>query len=123
MLDMTIANLGRTIPDNVNDYLRKQKKNELSQEDTIRWAFEKGNTTKSIPGGLGLDILKEFIDLNNGEIQMLSGTAMLSYTKKTFTTDSLDVKFPGTVVTLKFNCDDQKSYSLTEEVVDLQDLL
>lgn len=123
MLDMTIVNLGRTISDNVNEYLRKQKKLELSQEDTIKWAFEKGNTTKSIPGGLGLDILKEFIDLNRGNIQMLSGAAMLSYSNRTFTTDSLGVIFPGTIVNLNFNCDDQKSYSLTEEVADLQDLL
>lgn len=123
MLDMTIANLGRTIPDNVNEYLRKQRKPELLQEDTIKWAFEKGNTTKSIPGGLGLDILKEFIDLNHGSIQMLSGGSMLSYTNHIFTTDSLDVNFPGTIVTLNFNCDDQSAYSLIEEVVDLQDLL
>lgn len=122
-LDMTIANLGRTISENVNGYLKKQRKAELSQEDTIKWAFEKGNTTKSIPGGLGLDILKEFIDLNHGNIQMVSGGAMLSYANQTFTTDSLGVNFPGTIVTLNFNCDDQKAYSLTEEVVDLQDLL
>lgn len=123
MLDMSITNLGRTISDNVNQHLRKQRKPELSQEDTIRWAFEKGNTTKSIPGGLGLDILKEFIDLNNGNIQMVSGAAMLDYTNHTFATTSLGVNFPGTIVTLNFNCDDQKQYSLTEEVVDLQDLL
>lgn len=122
-LDMTIANLGRTISDNVNEHLKKQRKTELSQEDTIKWAFGKGNTTKSIPGGLGLDILKEFIDLNHGNIQMISGGAMLSYTNHIFTTDSLNVNFPGTIVTLNFNCDDQKAYSLTEEVVDLQDLL
>lgn len=122
-LDMSIANLGRTIPENVNGYLKRQRKTELSQEDTLRWAFEKGNTTKSIPGGLGLDILKEFIDLNLGKIQMISGGAMLSYANHKFTTDSLGVNFPGTIATLNFNCDDQKAYSLTEEVVDLQDLL
>lgn len=122
-LDMSIANLGRTIPENVNGYLKRQRKTELSQEDTLKWAFEKGNTTKSIPGGLGLDILKEFMDLNHGNIQMLSGGAMLSYANHKFTTEFLGVNFPGTIVTLNFNCDDQKAYSLTEEVVDLQDLL
>ena len=123
MLDMTIANLGRTIPDNVNSHLSMHELKILSPEDTLRWAFKKGNTTKLIPGGLGLDILREFIDLNEGSIQMVSGSAMLSYKNKKFTTESLEKEFPGTIVTLNFNCADQKSYSLTEEVVNLQDLL
>lgn len=123
MLDMTITNLGKTIPQNVNEYFAKKGKEKLSSKDTLLWAFEEGNTTKSVPGGLGLAILREFIDLNEGEIQMVSGDAMLEYKNKTFSAKSLEKQFPGTIVNLKINCADNKTYSLKNEFENPQDLL
>lgn len=123
MLDMTITNLGRTIPDNVNKFLQLKGKPQLSSVDAIIWAFAEGNTTKNAPGGLGLAILKEFMDLNEGEIQMVSGAAMLEYKKREFHRTPLEKAFPGTIVNLKFNCADQKSYSLKTEITNPKDLL
>ena len=123
MLDMTITNLGRSIQENVNNFLCKRGKSPLSAEDTLKWAFKEGNTTKDVPGGLGLAILKDFMDLNEGEIQMASGNALLEYKKGCFDTAFLEKPFPGTIVNLKFNCADQKAYSLKNEITNSQDLL
>lgn len=123
LLEMTITDLGRTIPENVNDFLVGKGAKALSAEETLLWAFQEGNTTKSIPGGLGLAILKDFMDLNEGEIQMVSGGAMLEYRKRSFTTAFLEKPFPGAIVNLKFNCADQKAYSLKNEITNSQDLL
>lgn len=122
MLDMTLVNLGRTISENVNKYLETHGQNILSQTDSLKWAFGKGNTTKDIPGGLGLSILQEFIDINEGRIQMVSGCAVLNYSNKQFETSELDVSFPGTIVNVEFNIADKKTYSLVDEVQNLQDL-
>jgi len=123
MLDMTITDLGRTIPENVNDFLLGRGLKRLTPEETLIWAFKEGNTTKKVPGGLGLAILKDFMDLNEGEIQMVSGGAMLEYKRGNFDTAFLEKPFPGTIVNLKFNCADQKSYSLKNEITNSQDLL
>ena len=68
-------------------------------------------------------ILKDFMDLNEGEIQMASGNALLEYKKGCFDTAFLEKPFPGTIVNLKFNCADQKAYSLKNEITNSQDLL
>lgn len=122
MLDMTLVNLGRTIPDNVNNYLGSHNQKLLSQTDCLKWAFGKGNTTKDIPGGLGLSILQEFIDLNEGRIQMVSGCSVLDYRNNQFSFFELENPFPGTIVNVDFNIADKKTYSLVDEVENLQDL-
>lgn len=122
MLDMAIVNMGRTIPDNVNEYLVNTFESPRSPCECVEWAFQKGNTTKMMPGGLGLDILKEFITANEGKIQMVSGFAMMDFSAGDFTFHKLNYHFPGTIVNVVFNCADNKSYSWADEVTDLQDL-
>lgn len=122
MLDMTFVNLGTSIVENVNNYLSEKGQPTLSPCDTLNWAFVRGNTTKSIPGGLGLDILKEFIGMNEGTIQMISGGAMLEIDKEDFVATELEQQFPGTIVTVEFNCDDDKMYLTTDEIPDTNNL-
>lgn len=123
MMDMTFVNLGTTVVENVNTYLQTRYGKQLGACETLRWAFVKGNTTKPIPGGLGLDILKEFIGMNEGTIQMVSGNAMLEIENNTVTGTLLDRFFPGTIVNVEFNCSDQKAYLLPDEQIDLNNLL
>ena len=103
--------------------MQQRGQQQLSSVETIRWAFKEGNTTKNAPGGLGLAILKDFMALNEGEIQMVSGDAMIEYKKGEFYETPLVKAFPGTIVNLKFNCADQKSYSLKNEFTNPKDLL
>lgn len=116
MLDITFVNLGRSVVENVNTYLASKKKETMDSCKTLEWAFAEGHTTKEVPGGLGLAILRQFISMNEGTIQMISGDAMLEITGDIPTETKLDKWFPGTIVTVEFNCDDDKTYMMTDEV-------
>ncbi len=123
-LDMTIVDLGKTIPYNVNEYHRQKKLEQMSHCECLEWAFEKGNTTKSDTGGLGLSLLKEFIQLNAGTIQMVSGKGVLEISGKDPTHYELQYEFPGTIVNVKFNFDDTNIYYMKgESQENLKDLL
>lgn len=122
-LDMTIVDCGTTIPSNVNNFLYSKGLDVLSPTDAIKWALVSGNTTKQYAGGLGLAILKDFVRMNNGCLQMVSGTAFLDFSSESMESYLLDVSFPGTIVNMKFNFNDNKNYFMESERVNLNDLL
>lgn len=122
MMDMTFVNLGTTVIENVNNFLQKRGENPETPCGALKWAFVEGNTTKTIPGGLGLAILEDFITLNEGTIQMVSGNAMLEIDNGNTKETVLERRFPGTIVNVEFNCSDQKTYTLATEDVDINDL-
>ena len=45
-------------------------KKEISASKAIEWAMEENTTTRlgDIPGGLGLAIIREFVELNGGKL-------------------------------------------------------
>jgi hypothetical protein len=113
-LDFTIVDLGKTIKGNVNKYLGKK----LSGSETIEWAILEGNTTKvgDIPGGLGLSLIRSFLKLNFGKIQILSADGYW-YQERDQTRSLLFVqRFDGTMVNLEFNIADQNEYCLSNEI-------
>ena len=124
-LDMTIVDCGLTIPHNVNTFLSKIGKGVLNSCEAIEWAFVDGNTTKDSPGGLGLAILKQFIEKNQGCLQIVSGDAFLEFSSKGTTSQLLSLNFPGTIVNMKFNFDDDNKYLMESELnnFDINDIL
>lgn len=125
ILEMTIVDCGNTIPGNVNAFFKRKSIEALPPCDAIKWAFISGNTTKDETGGLGLAILKEFISMNKGAIQVVSGKGMIEYKGDCVEQFLLEVDFPGTIVNMKFNFDDTKNYFMTceKENINLNDLL
>jgi hypothetical protein len=113
-LDFTIVDLGRTIKYNVNDYLNAN----LSGSDAIEWALKSGHTTKTgnVSGGLGLDIIFEFIKLNKGRIQIVSSDGYWEYFNDSVEKKSFNEPFNGTVANIEFNLNDKSSYRLREEI-------
>ena len=113
-LDITIVDMGKSIKSNVNEFLDDN----LSGSETIEWALKYGNTTKTgnISGGLGLDIIFEFIKLNKGKIQIVSSDGYWEYRKDDVDTDILDGVFPGTIANIEFNLDDSSIYALKGEI-------
>jgi hypothetical protein len=113
-LDFSIADLGVGIRERVNHGTGQV----MSSVDAIIWALASGNTTKSgsIPGGLGLKILQEFIRLNEGRMQIVSDTGYWELTANQIQTRFFASPFPGTVVTIEINTADTKSYCLTSEL-------
>jgi anti-anti-sigma regulatory factor len=126
-LDMTIVDCGKTIPYNVNEYMRKTGQEELDPQDAIDWAFIDGNTTKKDTGGLGLGILKDFIRMNKGCLHMISGNAFLEFSDTKNESIRLEPGFPGTIVNMQFRFDDDKNYYMESEkrsnMIDFNDLL
>lgn len=113
-LDFSVTDLGIGIRRNVLDHTGM----DLPADQAIVWATSERNTTKrgSIPGGLGLKLLVEFITLNKGRIQIVSEAGYWSLEKGTVHTALLSAPFPGTVVNVEINTADRRSYALTSEV-------
>ena len=113
-LDITIVDMGKTIKANVNEFLSEN----LTGAEAIEWALEYGHTTKTgnISGGLGLDIIQEFIKLNNGKIQIISSEGYWEFRRGETKKILFDNFFPGTIANLEFNLDDQSIYQLKEEI-------
>ena len=114
-LDFTIADMGHTIRKNVRKYLGESK---LSGTAAIRWAVEEGNTTRQgdIPGGLGFSLIREFLKLNEGKIQVVSSDGYWEEKKGVENFSSFPSSFVGTIVNMEFNINDYHSYSLTSEL-------
>jgi hypothetical protein len=113
-VDITIADAGITIPRKVNETFKWN----LTPEDAIRWALREGSTTKrdAQPGGVGLKLLRDFVALNQGRLQIASGSAYWELNGGTESLQSLPNPFPGTVVNLEVNTADGRRYQLANEV-------
>ena len=114
LLNFTVADLGVGIRQNIQDYAGL----DLAAEDAIVWATEENNTTRRgpIPGGLGLKLLREFIELNGGCLQIVSVAGFWQTENGTVSTARLGHPFPGTVGYIGINTADMNSYSLASEL-------
>ncbi len=119
-LVVSITDLGIGIRAN----LEKQLGLKRAADEAISWATEGRNTTKrgAVPGGVGLKILREFITLNRGILQIVSDRGYWRLCMGSVETALLDVPFPGTTVTLDIDTSDRKSYKLSSEI-DESDIL
>jgi len=113
-LDFTITDLGIGIRQNLLDKIELK----LSADQAINWAMEGNNTTKHgrIPGGLGLKLLREFMRLNHGKLQIISDAGYWEQNPDgSKQMETLSHRFPGTVVNIEINTADQNSYILSSE--------
>ena len=102
-LILTVVDFGVGIPYHVRNFLNKP---ELGADKALKWAFQEGNTTvRDTCRGLGLGLLKEFVFKNEGKIEVYShdGYAVINNEVETYAVRSSH--FPGTVLNIKFNCD------------------
>jgi hypothetical protein len=113
-LDFAVADLGIGIRRNV---MRNAGLN-LRADEAIAWATAERNTTKRgrIPGGLGLKLLKEFITLNRGRIQIVSDSGYWALEQGEAISKELKYSFPGTVVSIEIDTADKRSYKLSSEI-------
>ena len=112
-LHFTIVDKGLNIKENVMYYLKK----DISATDAILWAMKKGNTTKvgDTSGGLGLNVIFQFIKLNKGKIQIISADGFYEYQNGIEDVKTLNGVFDGTIINIKFNLDDKNHYILKDE--------
>ena len=114
-LTFTVADSGTGIKENI----RTHWDHDLPPEKAIDWATRVNNTAKrgEEPGGLGLNLLCRFIDLNGGDLQIASDAGYWRRSKEIIAARPLRHPFPGTVVSLKINTADESSYALSSATV------
>lgn len=109
---ITIVNLGNTIQENVCHYLNR----EFSADESLKWAMVRGNSTKTTDsGGLGLSIIQEFVEKNEGKFYLISGEGIMQMDGNQSFFSKMDTFFPGTIVNLVFNLKDEKRYIVSSE--------
>ncbi|WP_186030901.1 ATP-binding protein [Burkholderia gladioli] len=90
----------------------------ISSVDAIKWALKEGNTSKSgsEPGGFGLKLLQEFVELNKGKVQVVSRYGYYEFDGSHAKFEKMTGDLQGTTVNLEINTDDKKAYKLTSEL-------
>lgn len=115
-LDFSVTDLGIGLKEKIN----KEKGLDFDAVQAIRWAMSGRNTTRrrrdKKPGGLGLKLIKEFIELNRGKIQIVSDAGYWSYSYKGVDERYFSLPYPGTVVNIEINTADRASYCLASEL-------
>ena len=119
-LILSVTDFGRGIPANVRNFLRphvgEAQVSKLSGAACLKWAFEQGTSTcmADVPRGLGLDLLKNFVRLNQGKLEIYSNDAYASVDKTGERFLNQDISFEGTVVNITLRCD-EKLYLFRDE--------
>ena len=113
-LDLTVLDFGVGIPSNVRIFSRDPN---YPAHKALQWAFSPGTTTKpnGMGRGMGLDLLKRFIKLNKGRLEVFSheGYAVISENEESFGTRS--IYYEGTLMSIRLVCD-ESFYKLQSEV-------
>jgi len=108
-LKLTVMDFGVGIIENVHNHLSKQ----IKDSEAMQWALQTGNSTKTdsieeIPRGLGFGILNDFVRVNKGSIKIYSNNCYASTDEDgEYSVNEINTNFPGTLVTITINCDDQ----------------
>ncbi len=113
-IEFMITDLGIGIRNRVNQYLNAS----FSAVDAIEWAMQERNTTKpNDSGGLGLAILKRFITLNKGRIQIISNDGFWELSGSGINKKYFNREFPGTAVNICIDTNDPLQYTLYDETI------
>lgn len=93
---------------------------DFPDEQAIDWAMAGGNTTRhprdGKPGGLGLKVIRDFVKLNQGSIQIVSCFGYWRFQGGPPELRRLAAPFPGTIVNIEINAADTQTYCLRSEV-------
>lgn len=103
-LQLTTVDFGRGIPANVRHFFKTL---EIPASNCMQWAFKEGNTTKpDISRGMGLDLLKQFVKINHGKLEVYSydGYALIDDKNEYYSTR--ETCFEGTLVNIMLVCDE-----------------
>jgi len=108
-LVLSVIDFGQGIAANVRNYLSiDPRAAQLSSAACLQWAFQRGTTTRpnGTPRGVGLDLLKEFIGVNHGKLEVYSneGYGLVDQTGERF--ESGSVLFEGTAFQITLRCDE-----------------
>ena len=115
LLYFTLVDIGETIRYNVSNFHRKY--GIQIPDNALTWALQAGNTTIDVgsPRGLGLSLIQSFVKLNNGQFFIISENETYEITQRGERYYKGTYSFPGTIVTLAFNLNDDAMYLMNNE--------
>ena len=117
-IEFTIVDTGIGFKEKINHRFNRN----LSAQKAIEWAVQDRKTTKvGISGGIGLSLLKEFIEKNKGKMQIISDNGFYQFDHFGIDSRQFFGIFPGTIVNLQFCTDDNSNYSLKSKI-DINDI-
>lgn len=114
-LQLAIIDFGHGIPGLVRPYILEHHGIEVSDTQCLKWAMQKGATTSDTARGLGLDLLKEFVEINHGQLDIYSHSGHLNLCSDGATLNRIEPGFMGTLVNITFRCDNVR-YQFASEV-------
>lgn len=118
-LILSVVDFGQGIPSKVRNFLslKDRRAEKLTDASCLRWAFQRGNSTFTgeVPRGLGLDLIKEFIRLNEGKLEVYSNTGYAIINKSGEMYRNREVGFHGTLIHITLRCD-ESMYKFEDEM-------
>ena len=101
-LRFTLCDGGIGIRDAVRRYFQDDT---ISSEDALCWAVRKSKSTRrsGSPAGLGLHLIRRFVERNSGSMRIVSRSAGYRWSEAGVSVRSLGLDFPGTAITLDIN--------------------
>lgn len=114
-LALAVADFGTGIPAGVRAFFsdRPQAKN-YRAASCLKWAFQRGTSTKPGGRGVGLDILKDFVRINDGTLEVFSNEGYVLIDQKQERYEERKTAFDGTLVNVILRCD-ARFYSFPDE--------
>lgn len=120
LLKLCVVDFGIGVCESVRRYIDP----DFSDVEALNWALKPGNSTQSdsmgspIPRGLGFDLLKEFVCVNKGKIEVYTnGCYAVADADGGYRVSKSGYDFKGTVINIEINCDD-RYYRFYKEVDD-----
>lgn len=120
-LKLTAVDFGIGIPSNVRNYMKRSydiDPRKIPAENALKWSFKEGTSTSTGGRGLGLGLLKEFVSIAKGRLEIFSNEAYCLIEKNQEKYVSRSVFFQGTLVNITLHCDEKLYYYFTHEVAD-----
>lgn len=116
-LILSVVDFGQGIAANVRNFLSLDPRaGQLTAAGCLRWAFQRGTSTRpnGMARGLGLDLLKEFVRVNHGKLEVYSneGYGLIEENGARFANRTLS--FEGTVFHITLRCD-ERLYRFADE--------
>jgi hypothetical protein len=112
-IEFTVVDTGIGFREKIN----RRFESKLTSIQALKWAVQDKRTTKvGVSGGIGLAVLKEFVRMNRGKMQIVSNDGFYQSDGIQEVMQMFVGEFPGTIVNLQFRTDDRKNYLLQSEI-------
>jgi hypothetical protein len=119
LLELSVIDFGVGIPTKVRTLPTNSY---FSSEDALMWALESGHSTvMEISRGLGLNLLKEFINFSQGTLRIFSNDSYVKITDNKVIYKKQTINFSGTFINITLKCN-EAYYCFASEDLDVSSI-